>query len=99
VAWLLWLRAPSAIPQAIGAVARSGILGILICILFFVGYSLMAGLVVILSGVIISIPGDISRIMGSLSVGLRPRAWGLVCVILGIWISISIIIGPLMIIL
>tara|TARA_B110000003_G_scaffold268911_1_gene299140 strand:- start:93 stop:2423 length:2331 start_codon:yes stop_codon:yes gene_type:complete len=99
VAWLLWLRAPSAIPQAIGAVARSGILGILICILFFIGYSLMAGLVVILSGVIVSIPGDISRIMGSLSVGLRPRAWGLACVILGMWISISIIVGPLMIIL
>ena len=35
VAWLLWLRAPSTIPQAIGAVARSGLIGILICIIFF----------------------------------------------------------------
>ena len=99
VAWLLWLRAPSAIPQAIGAVARSGILGILICIIFFIGYSLMAGIIVVLSRGIISIPGDFSRIMGSLSVGLRPRAWGLACVILGTWILVSIIVGPLMIIL
>ena len=108
VAWLLWLRAPSAIPQAIGAIARSGIFGLIrdgniidgmlliICILFFIGYALMAGIVVVLFRGIISLPGDISRIMGSLSVGLRPRAWGLACIILGIWISVSIIAGPIM---
>ncbi len=96
VAWLLWLRAPSTIPQAIGAVARSGLLGILVCLLFFIGYSLMAGIVVVLSRLIISIPGEISRILGSLSVGLRPRAWGLACVILGVWMFVSILVGPLM---
>ncbi|MGY8644912.1 MAG: hypothetical protein ACKVIE_02255 [Candidatus Poseidoniales archaeon] len=108
VAWLFWLRVPSAIPQAIGSVARSGIFGILrdgniidgmlliICIIFFIGYALMAGIVVVISRAVISIPGDISRIMGSLSVGLRPRAWGLACIILGIWVSISIIVGPIM---
>jgi len=98
VAWLLWLRAPSTIPQAIGAVARSGLLGILVCLLFFIGYSLMAGIVVVLSGFIVSIPGEISRIFGSLSVGLRPRAWGLACVILGVWMFVSILVGPLMLI-
>jgi hypothetical protein len=99
VAWLLWLRAPSAIPQAMGAAARSGFLGILICILFFIGYSLMAGLVVLLSRVFVSLPGEMSRILGSLSVGLRPRAWGLACIILGIWTLVSIVVGPMMIIL
>jgi len=99
VAWLFWLRAPSAIPQAIGAVARSGLLGVLICILFFIGYSLMAGIVVVTFGIIASLPGEISRVMGSLSVGLRPRAWGLACAVLGLWIFCSIIVGPIMIML
>ena len=97
VAWLLWLRAPSTIPQAIGAVARSGFLGIIICIIFFLGYMFFAGLVVIIFRTILALIGDFTRILGSLSVGLRPRAWGLTCTILGFWLFISIIAGPLMI--
>ena len=97
VAWLLWLRAPSTIPQAIGAVARSGFLGIIICIVFFLGYMFFAGLVVIIFRTILALIGDFTRILGSLSVGLRPRAWGLTCTILGFWLFLSIIAGPLMI--
>ena len=97
IAWLLWLRVPSSIPQAIGAVGRSGLIGFLICIIFFFGYMLMAGLVAVIFRTILVIVGDFTRILGSLSVGLRPRAWGLTCAILGVWVLISILTGPLMI--
>ena len=97
VAWLLWLRVPSTIPQAIGAVGRSGLIGSLICILFFIGYMLMAGLVVVIFKTTLSIAGDLTRILGSLTVGLRPRAWGLTCTILGVWVLLSIVAGPLLI--
>ena len=97
VAWLLWLRVPSTIPQAIGAVGRSGLIGLFICILFFIGYMIMAGLVVVIFKTTLAIIGDLTRILGSLTVGLRPRAWGLTCVILGMWVLLSIVVGPLMI--
>ena len=97
VAWLLWLRAPNTIPQAIGAVARSGLIGIFICMIFFLGYMFMAGLVVVIFRTSLAIVGDFTRILGSLSVGLRPRAWGLTCAILGVWVLFSIVAGPLMI--
>lgn len=97
IAWLLWLRAPSSIPQAIGAVGRSGLIGFLICIIFFFGYMFMAGLVAVIFRTILAIIGDFTRVLGSLSVGLRPRAWGLTCAILGVWVLISILTGPLMI--
>jgi len=98
VAWLLWLRTPSTIPQTIGAVGRSGIIGVFLCVLFFVGYMFIAGLVVMFFRTIISLIGDFTRILGSLSVGLRPRAWGLTCIILGFWVLFSIVAGPLMMI-
>jgi hypothetical protein len=97
VAWLLWLRVPSTIPQAIGAVGRSGLIGLFICILFFIGYMIMAGLVVVIFKTTLAIIGDLTRILGSLTVGLRPRAWGLTCAILGMWVLLSIVVGPLMI--
>jgi hypothetical protein len=97
VAWLLWLRVPSTIPQAIGAVGRSGLIGLFICIIFFIGYMIMAGLVVVIFKTTLAIIGDLTRILGSLTVGLRPRAWGLTCVILGMWVLLSIVVGPLMI--
>ena len=97
VAWLLWLRAPNTIPQAIGAVGRSGLIGFLICIIFFLGYMMMAGLVVVIFKTTLAIIGDLTRILGSLTVGLRPRAWGLTCAILGMWVLLSIVTGPLLI--
>ena len=97
VAWLLWLRMPSTIPQAIGAVGRSGLIGLFICILFFIGYMFMAGLVVVIFKTTLAIIGDLTRILGSLTVGLRPRAWGLTCAILGMWVLLSIVVGPLLI--
>ena len=97
VAWLLWLRAPNTIPQAIGAVGRSGLIGFLICIIFFLGYMMMAGLVVVIFKTALAIIGDLTRILGSLTVGLRPRAWGLTCAILGMWVLLSIVTGPLLI--
>ena len=97
VAWLLWLRVPSTMPQAIGAVGRSGLIGLFICVLFFIGYMIMAGLVVVIFKTTLAIIGDLTRILGSLTVGLRPRAWGLTCAILGMWVLLSIVVGPLLI--
>ena len=57
----------------------------------------MAGLVVVIFKTTLAIIGDLTRILGSLTVGLRPRAWGLTCVILGMWVLLSIVVGPLMI--
>jgi hypothetical protein len=95
VAWLAWLRIPNLIPQGVGSLARSGLVGIPLSLIMLSGFVFVAGLLVVFSRIIVLLPGKLSRLLGSVSVGLRPRAWGLASCILGTWILISLILGPI----
>ncbi len=95
LAWLIWLVEPSMIAQGVGATARSGLLGALLSPLMLLGYGVTAG---IAATVLRSVPllfGQYSSIIGLMSVGLRPRAWGLAISIMGVWTMLSISLGPL----
>ena len=94
VAWLIWLRTPDLVAQGVGSVARTGILGVLFSLGMLLGLILAAGLAVVIARAIIGVTGPIPRTLGSLSVGIRPRAWGLASAILGSWLLISLIVGP-----
>ena len=96
LAWLLWLRAPTLVPQGVGALARSDIIGLFLSILAFTGMLLVAGLVINLARFVALAPGSLSRTFGWLSVGIRPRAWGLVASILGAWMAIHLTAGPIL---
>ena len=96
VAWLIWLRTPDLVAQGVGAAARTGIIGIILSVCILLGLVLAAGLAVVIARVIIGITGPIPRTLGSLSVGIRPRAWGLASAILGGWLLISLIVGPVL---
>ena len=95
LAWLLWLRVPSMVPQGVGAVARSGMAGMALAPLMLIGFSLCAGAAVLIVRSAALLPGSTSRIFGLLSVGVRPRAWGLATVVMGLWVLTSIIVGPI----
>ena len=95
LAWLIWLASPSMIPQGIGAVARSGLIGATLSPLLLVGFALSAGVAVLIVRLIALLPGQTSRILGLLSVGIRPRAWGLAVAVMGVWVLTSIIVGPI----
>ena len=96
LAWLLWLRTPVLIPQGVGAVARSDILGILLSVLAMLGFLVAAGIVVNIARFVALLPGNLSRVFGWLSVGIRPRAWGLASAILGTWVALALLVGPVM---
>ena len=96
LAWLLWLRTPVLIPQGVGAVARSDILGILLSVLAMLGFLVAAGIVVNIARLVALLPGNLSRVFGWLSVGIRPRAWGLASAILGTWVALALLVGPVM---
>ena len=96
VAWLIWLRTPDLVAQGVGAVARTGVLGIILSVFMLLGLILAAGLTVVIARAIIGITGPIPRTLGSLSVGIRPRAWGLASAILGCWLLISLLVGPVL---
>ena len=96
LAWLLWLRTPALIPQGVGAVARSGILGIPLSVLAMLGFLVAAGIVVNIARLVALSPGNLSRVFGWLSVGIRPRAWGLASAILGTWVALALLMGPVM---
>ena len=95
VAWLIWLRTPDLVAQGVGAVARTGILGMILSVCILLGLIIASGLTVVIARAIIGVIGPIPRTLGSLSVGIRPRAWGLARAKLGYWILNSQLVGPI----
>ena len=84
------------IAQGVGSIARTGVLGIILSICMLIGIVLAAGLTVVIARAVIGVTGPIPRTLGSLSVGIRPRAWGLASAILGSWVLISLLVGPVL---
>jgi len=95
LAWLTWLIDPSMIAQGVGSMARSGSLGIVLSPLMLIGFGISAGLATSILRTIPLLFGKYAAIIGLLSVGVRPRAWGVSIVIMGFWTLISISMGPL----
>lgn len=95
LAWLSWLIDPSMIAQGVGSMARSGILGAFISPLMLICFGAAAGLVVAILRSITLLLGKYASIIGLLSVGVRPRAWGVSIAIMGIWTLISVSMGHL----
>ncbi len=95
LAWLSWLIDPSMIAQGVGSMARSGLLGVSLSPLMLIGFGVSAGLVVAILRSIPLLLGKYAAIIGLLSVGVRPRAWGVSIAIMGLWTLISISMGPL----
>ena len=95
LAWLSWLIEPSMIAQGVGSMARSGFLGVALSPLMLVGFGVSAGLVIAILRSIHLLMGKYATIIGLLSVGIRPRAWGVSIAIMGLWTLMSISMGPL----
>ncbi|MDP7659385.1 MAG: hypothetical protein QGF77_05500, partial [Candidatus Thalassarchaeaceae archaeon] len=87
---------PDLVAQGVGSVARTGITGVIMATLILIGLIVSAGLSVSIARIIIGITGPIPRTLGSLSVGIRPRAWGLASSMLGGWLLISLLVGPVL---
>ncbi|MEC7757270.1 MAG: hypothetical protein VX621_05625 [Candidatus Thermoplasmatota archaeon] len=95
LAWISWLIQPTLIAQGVGSLARSGLLGLAISPLFLFSFVISAGFVVLILRSVSLVFGSYSRILGMISLGVRPRAWGLIVGIMGAWTLFSIILGPL----
>ena len=95
LAWLSWLIEPSMIAQGVGSMARSGFLGVALSPFMLVGFGVSAGLVIAIFRSIHLLMGKYTTIIGLLSVGIRPRAWGVSIAIMGLWTLMSISMGPL----
>ncbi len=95
LAWLAWIIDPSMIAQGVGSMARSGILGTALSPLMLIGFGISAGLAVSIFRSLPLLLGKYTAIIGLLSVGIRPRAWGVSVAIMGFWTLISIFMGLL----
>jgi hypothetical protein len=95
LAWLTWIIDPSMIAQGVGSMARSGILGTALSPLMLIGFGISAGLAVSILRSLPLLLGKYTAIIGLLSVGIRPRAWGVSVAIMGFWTLISISMGLL----
>lgn len=92
LAWLSWLRMPYLVPQGIGSIARSGLLGPITSILVLSIFIVSAGVVVSVVRAIASSFGKTSFLLGQMSKGIRPRAWGLASSVLGLWMFTSLVV-------
>ena len=95
LAWISWLVQPTLIAQGVGSLARSGYLGLSLSPIFLSSFVISAGCVVLILRSASLVFGSYSRILGMISMGVRPRAWGLAVGIMGFWTLLGIILGPL----
>ena len=95
LAWISWLIDPSMVAQGVGSMARSGLIGVSLSPLMLIGFGVSAGLVVTILRSIPLLLGKYAAIIGLLSVGVRPRAWGVSIAIMGLWTLLSISMGPI----
>jgi hypothetical protein len=95
LAWITWLIDPSMIAQGVGSMARSGLFGTVLSPLMLIGFGISAGFVISILRSVTLLLGKYAAIIGLLSVGVRPRAWGVSVAIMGFWTLISISMGPL----
>jgi hypothetical protein len=95
LAWIAWLTDPSMVAQGVGSMARSGLIGISLSPLMLIGFGASAGLVVAILRSIPLLLGKYAAIVGLLSVGVRPRAWGVSIAIMGLWTLMSISMGSI----
>jgi len=94
LAWISWLIDPSMVAQGVGSMARSGLIGLTLSPLMLIGFGVAASLVVAILRSIPLLLGKYAAIIGLLSVGVRPRAWGVSIAIMGLWTLMSISMGP-----
>ena len=92
LAWLAWVRSPFLIPQGVGSIARSGIMGAFSSVVVLALFILVAGIVVTLVRTLATSLGKTSFILGQMSKGIRPRAWGVASTMFGLWMLISLIV-------
>ena len=92
LAWLSWLRMPYLVPQGIGSIARSGLLGPITSILVLSIFIVSAGVVISVVRATASSFGKTSFLLGQMSKGIRPRAWGLASSVLGFWMFTSLVV-------
>ncbi len=92
LAWLAWIRSPFLIPQGVGSIARSGILGSISSVIVLALFILVAGLVVTLIRTFATSLGKTSFVLGQMSKGIRPRAWGMASATFGLWMLISLVV-------
>ncbi len=95
LAWISWLIDPSMVAQGVGSMARSGLIGLTLSPLMLIGFGVAASLVVAILRSIPLLLGKYAAIIGLLSVGVRPRAWGVSIAIMGLWALMSISMGPI----
>jgi len=94
LAWLAWLIDPSMIAQGVGSMARSGLVGTVLSPVMLVGFGISAGLAISILRSLPLLLGRYASLVGLLSVGVRPRAWGVAVAIMGFWTLVSISLGP-----
>ena len=92
LAWLAWVRSPFLIPQGVGSIARSGIIGAFSSVVVLALFILVAGIVVTLVRTLATSFGKTSFILGQMSKGIRPRAWGVASTMFGLWMLISLVV-------
>ena len=96
VAWLGWISHPYLVPQGLGATALSGILGALVALFFLLGSTLVAGLIALVARIVGGMGGPLSMAFGSLAQPEVVRFWGLLAVLLALWVGTDALLEALL---
>ena len=85
VAIVVMISDPTLVIQGILSESNTPLVGPLVSIVVFSAFSLVGGAISLSLRLLVSLSGDIGRILGPMSIRIRAKTWGIGLVSIGIW--------------
>lgn len=85
VAIVVMISDPTLVIQGILSESNTPLVGPLVSIVIFWAFSLVGGAISLSLRLLVSLSGDIGRILGPMSIRIRAKTWGIGLVSIGIW--------------
>ena len=82
---IVMIADPTLVVQGVLSGSNTSILGPVFSMFLFMIFSLMGGIIALVVRTVVSLSGNIGRILGPMSIRIRAKTWGTGLILIGIW--------------
>ena len=82
---IVMIADPTLVVQGVLSGSNTSILGPVFSMFLFIVFSLMGGIIALVVRTVVSLSGNIGRILGPMSIRIRAKTWGTGLILIGIW--------------
>lgn len=82
---IVMIADPTLVVQGVLSGSKTSILGPVFSMFLFIVFSLIGGIIALVVRSVVSLSGNIGRILGPMSIRIRAKTWGTGLILIGIW--------------